>query len=124
MQVHNPRIMTKKNVTVRVPEDTYARFEEYRKSESGEISKADAGRRLLESGLNAEQSPDTPPGMDLLIATVAGLLGAVIALAILTYGITGAAVVAVAIVVGFGIAWVALSRDRPEVDSGERGVGQ
>ena len=40
----------KEHITLRVPRDTYEEFEGYRK-ERGEISKADAGRRLLEKGL-------------------------------------------------------------------------
>lgn len=44
---------TKKNLTIRVPKDTYEKFEKYR---GDDLSKADAGRRLLESGLENEQS--------------------------------------------------------------------
>lgn len=46
----------KKNVTLRVPRDTYEDFEEYRQ-QHGDISKADAGRRLLESGLHSKEEP-------------------------------------------------------------------
>jgi hypothetical protein len=58
----------KKNLTVRVPVDTYEEFEDYRE-ERGNISKADAGRRLLEEGLDAETETEsdeerpTAPGL-------------------------------------------------------------
>jgi len=41
----------KENITLRVPQDTYEQFERYRK-ERGGISKADAGRRLLQDALD------------------------------------------------------------------------
>jgi Flp pilus assembly protein TadB len=48
-------MVSKKNITIRVPPDTYDEFEEYRRERlpdtDEEISKADAGRRLLEAGL-------------------------------------------------------------------------
>jgi hypothetical protein len=47
--------MAKKTLSIRLPPDTYERFEEYRdanSSEESELSKADAGRRLLEKGLD------------------------------------------------------------------------
>ena len=40
---------SKRNITIRVPNDTYDEFEEYR--DGRDISKADAGRRLLEDAL-------------------------------------------------------------------------
>lgn len=46
--------MSKETIAIRVPDDTFERFEEYR-TEGEEISKADAGRRLLEYGLKYEE---------------------------------------------------------------------
>lgn len=53
-------MVSKKNITIRVPPDTYEEFEEYRcerlpDSDEG-ISKADAGRRLLEAGLEENRT--------------------------------------------------------------------
>jgi len=49
--------MTKKTISFRIPPDTHDRFEEYREQRSSgedKLSKADAGRRLLETGLEVE----------------------------------------------------------------------
>jgi len=51
--------MPKKTISIRVPPDTHERFEEYREentpdAEEETLSKADAGRRLLEAGLDVE----------------------------------------------------------------------
>jgi len=54
--------MSKKNITIRVPQDTHQEFEEYRETKGG-ISKADAGRRLLERALHQEKESDTPTPM-------------------------------------------------------------
>ena len=55
--------MSKKTISIRVTQATYEDFEEYRHDQGTEtepLSKADAGRKLIESGLNTEQS-DHPP---------------------------------------------------------------
>lgn len=67
----------KKNLTIRVPKDTYEEFEEYR---GDELSKADAGRRLLESGLENEnsESNQAPSTLLLVLLVIAG--GAISAL--------------------------------------------
>lgn len=107
-----PKMADKQALTARMPPDTYSQVMDYRQAR--DLTKSDAARRLIESGLDAEQSPDSPPGMDLLIAGLSALLAAVVALAILAYGIVGAVVVAGSIVVGFAVAWVALGVDRTE----------
>jgi hypothetical protein len=57
------RMAEKKNITLRVPKDTYREFEEYRK-DRGEISKADAGRRLLEAGLGTTKGSEEEEEVD------------------------------------------------------------
>lgn len=68
--------MPKKTISVRVPPDTHERFEEYREKNSGdeedggELSKADAGRRLLERGLDLEgEHSALPPLGQQLVST-------------------------------------------------------
>lgn len=54
--------MSKKTISVRVTQRTYQEFEEYRHDQGTEeepLSKADAGRKLIESGLGKEKRPDT-----------------------------------------------------------------
>jgi hypothetical protein len=54
--------MSKKTISVRVTQRTYEEFEEYRHDQGTEtepLSKADAGRELIESGLENEKQPDT-----------------------------------------------------------------
>jgi len=53
----------KKHITLRVPQDTYREFEEYRE-DRGEISKADAGRRLLEAGLGTTKGSEEEEEVD------------------------------------------------------------
>jgi hypothetical protein len=54
--------MAKKTISVRVTQATFEEFEEYRHDEGTDeepLSKADAGRKLIESGLENEKQTDT-----------------------------------------------------------------
>jgi len=52
--------MSKKTISIRVPTDTHDRFEKYRAEnapDDEELTKADAGRQLLEAGLESRGLP-------------------------------------------------------------------
>jgi hypothetical protein len=60
-------VAKKETIALRVPPDTHAEFERYREERSGpddELSKSDAGRRLLERGLDYERGRITPANDD------------------------------------------------------------
>lgn len=104
--------MTQKEaLTARMPPDTYGRVMDYR--EARDLTKSDAARRLIESGLDAEsaQTRSEPQYVDVLISVATALLVAIIAFAVLAHGVLGGVVVMVAGGVGFTLAKILLMLD-------------
>jgi len=95
----------KEHIGFRVPQDTYQAFESYR--EERNISKTDAGRRLLEDALHDTDGGEEPGrGLELLLGVALGLLFAVVALAVTLGGPGAGLVVGAAALVGVGTARV------------------
>lgn len=98
--------------SAQVGNDLNRRLENYHEHHG--VSRSETVRMLLRKGLeseNGEKSDSGDQNINLLIAILTALLGSIIALGILTHGITGAATIAVAGAIGFGIAKVALSNN-------------
>lgn len=99
----------KQALTARMPPDTYRRVEKYR--EARDLTKSDAGRRLVEAGLDAEKGEtSTTAPSDLTLVLLSALLGAVLGFGMLTHGLFGVAVLLAAAAIGGVIGKIAIDR--------------
>lgn len=83
----------KQNITIRVPPDTYEEFETYRKTR--DISKADAGRRLLHEALRQQTSDSEqdargdPEGfLESLLSQILVLSGYTLGISLVLWGVS------------------------------------